>query len=190
MELDTRDAERFREKGIWIFVCIDLSIFFLFFLVFVLERHAAVDLFNQSQLHLNETIGFINTLVLITSSWLLVLALKIIEKDQYKAKIFLLLSIVLGILFSILKLYEYYEKFSAGISIVENTFYTFYFLLTFIHFCHVVGGLIALSMLFRWINARYKTPAFCKDAGESIGIYWHMVDLLWVMLFMLLYLLR
>ncbi|BFM07053.1 cytochrome c oxidase subunit 3 [Halioxenophilus aromaticivorans] len=182
--------KRFQDKGIWIFVCLDLSIFFLFFLVFVLERHAAIEVFSKSQASLNETIGFINTLVLITSSWLFVMALRVLERNPLKAKNLLLLSIALGVLFSILKLYEYYEKFSAGISVVENTFYTFYFLLTFIHFCHVIGGLVALSMLFLWVSARYKTPDYCKDVGESIGIYWHMVDLLWVMLFMLLYLLR
>jgi nitric oxide reductase NorE protein len=118
------------------------------------------------------------------------MALKAITRSVKLAKRYLQVSTALGVVFCVLKLYEYYEKLAAGISIVGNTFFTFYFLLTFIHFCHVIAGLAALVMLYNWITKKYKTPEYCRETGESIGIYWHMVDLLWVMLFMILYLLR
>lgn len=188
--MDAVTLKRFQDKGIWIFVCLDLSIFFLLFLVFIQEKNSAYELFSRSQVELNEVVGFLNTLMLITSSWLLVISLKSITVSERKAKRYLGLAIVFGSFFCALKVYEYYEKFRVGISVVENTFFTFYYLLTFIHFCHVIAGLVALVMLNGWISQHYKSPEHCREVGESIGIYWHMVDMLWVMLFMMLYLLR
>lgn len=187
--MNNEALKRFQDKGIWIFICLDLSIFFLFFLVFIVEKHNAHEVFNQSQNNLNESIGFINTLVLITSSWLLVMALRAVDSSRAAAKKYLQGAIALGFVFCILKVYEYYEKLSAGISIVEDTFYTFYFLLTFIHFCHVLAGLVALAMLYKGFAQPDGNPVSCRETGETIGLYWHMVDLLWVMLFMMLYLL-
>jgi len=175
-------------KGIWIFVAIDMAIFALFFLVFLIEKGSALALFAQSQQILDENFGFANTIVLITSSWLLVESLNNIASNSKKARWLLAGSIFLGFVFVVVKLVEYYLKFSAGISIVENTFFSFYFLLTFIHFCHVLAGLIALIFVFRVLG---HSPGYnVRNFAESTGIYWHMVDLLWVFLFLLLYLLR
>ncbi|MCB1667369.1 MAG: cytochrome c oxidase subunit 3 [Porticoccaceae bacterium] len=183
-----RPLVSFANKGVWIFVGIDLAIFSLFFLVFLTEKVAAPDLFGQSQQSLNATIGFVNTIILITSSWLLVQSLRAMGSCAAKARLLLAGSMLFGLLFVAFKLYEYYEKFSAGISLVENTFFTFYFLLTFIHFCHVIGGLIALLMVFNWLKSGADKRTI--STAESIGIYWHMVDLLWIYLFLVLYLLR
>jgi nitric oxide reductase NorE protein len=177
----------FANKGVWIFVGIDMAIFGLFFLIFMVEKSTAPLLFGESRQALNAHYGFINTMILITSSWLLVKSLRIMEVDPSRARGFLGGSILFGSAFIVLKFFEYGEKFSAGISIVENTFFTFYFLLTFIHFCHVLGGLVALSVMFSGLKKGTSTSLVYNC--ESVGIYWHMVDLLWVYLFLLLYLL-
>ncbi|MBR9911419.1 MAG: hypothetical protein GYB33_13810 [Gammaproteobacteria bacterium] len=178
----------FRDKGVWIFVGIDLVVFALFFLVFLVERSAAVAVFQQSQQQLNEHIGFANTLILITSSWLLVKSIRSMLVNQKLGRFYLLASMLMGMLFVFSKLFEYKAKFDAGIGIVDNTFYTFYFVLTFIHFCHVVGGLIALNIIYGCLKRPATVPV--KSEAESVAIYWHMVDLLWVFLFLILYLLN
>ena len=149
----TEEPVPFADKGIWIFVAIDLAIFALFFLIFLIEKNAAQELFVQSQQKLDPLYGFVNTVILITSSWLLVKSLRAMELSTSGARFYLAGSILFGATFVVLKLFEYGEKFSAGISIVENTFFTFYYLLTFIHFCHVIGGLIALSVMLSALKA-------------------------------------
>lgn len=187
--ISTRDRA-FQEKGIWIFVGIDLAIFLLFFLVFLVEKKADVELFNQSQLMLNETVGFLNTLILITSSWLLVCAIRAITSNPISARNYMWMSMFFGALFVVLKIFEYYQKLSSNITIVENTFFSFYYILTFIHFCHVIAGIIAIKMLSGWVVDSRRNLDDVESTAESVGIYWHMVDFLWVMLFLLLYLLR
>ncbi|MCK9504036.1 MAG: cytochrome c oxidase subunit 3 [Porticoccaceae bacterium] len=173
-------------KGIWIFVSLDMLIFSLFFLVFLIEKTADYEVFRYSQSLLDARAGFINTLLLLTSSWLLVLATNTINQFRKKAILELLLAMVCGFFFVVFKIYEYHEKISHGVSISENTFFTFYFVLTFIHFCHVIGGLIALYILLKaFMDKMNKNP---EHLAETIGVYWHMVDLLWVFLFLLLYL--
>ena len=176
----------FAAKGIWIFVAIDMAIFALFFFVFLIEKRAAPELFAASQTKLSAHFGFSNTLLLMTSSWLLVESLHRFPGSVTAARKLLLLSTGLGGVFVVSKIVEYSLKFAAGISIAENTFFSFYFLLTFIHFCHVIAGLIVLGAVYRGMArwGRYDVKPF----AESVGIYWHMVDLLWVFLFLLLYL--
>lgn len=182
-----RSVDSFQDKGIWIFVGIDLIIFSLFFVVFLVEKANSYQLFDASRQQLDSTIGFTNTLFLLTSSWMLLLAIKYLDSSKVLAKKFLAGSIVFGALFVVLKLFEYYQKISIGITPVDNTFFTFYFLLTFIHFCHVIAGLIALSVVYSWFES--DLDASKVSFLDSVGVYWHMVDLLWVFLFLLLYLL-
>lgn len=181
-----RSEAAFAAKGIWIFVALDMAIFGLFFFVFLLEKRADPALFAQSQSHLNSHFGFANTLLLMTSSWLLVESLRCFPARAGAARHLLAASATLGGVFVISKLVEYHLKFSAGITIAQNTFFAFYFLLTFIHFCHVVAGLIALIFIYRGMGRSEHYDV--KPFAESTGIYWHMVDLLWVFLFLLLYL--
>lgn len=184
----TSEKYIFKDKGIWIFVGIDLAIFALFFLVFLMERVAAPEVFIASQKQLDPVFGFINTMVLVSSSWLLVLALRAMPAKHSLARRYLAGSILMGVLFVASKLVEYYGKISAGITVVDNVFFSFYYILTFIHFCHVLGGLIALKVIHGWL--RRPVAEGQVAFAESVGIYWHMVDLLWIYLFLLLYLLR
>lgn len=178
------------DQGIFLFVLADMSMFGLFFSSFVYERLKNISLFNSSQALLDSNLGAFNTLVLLTSSWFVVLAIKSIKhgKESYSSW-FILLAFISGAIFVAVKFYEYGAKFSAGISMLTNDFFMFYFILTGIHFIHVIAGMIVLVVL--WCNARKGLYHNDSLKGlESGATYWHMVDLLWIMIFPLLYLMR
>lgn len=128
--------------------------------------------------------------MLITGSWFVVLAVQAAHRDDSKA---ISRNIAFGFLcgggFIAVKIFEYGEKFGAGISLSTNTFYMFYISLTFFHFMHVILGMVILSVI--WSQAR-KGAYGSKDCNslESGAAYWHMVDLLWIILFPLIYVMR
>lgn len=180
--------------GIWIVVYIELVTFALLFIGYAFSRRADVELFNQSQLLLDQRFGFINTLILITSSYFVVKAIESIklidrEKAIKLASRWLLSAIILGSFFVFFKIIEFSDKFAQGINLSTNTFFMFYLLLTAFHFMHVILGLIIL------FNVRQKTKSSGYTRENHIGmetgaIYWHLVDLLWIVLFPLIYIIR
>lgn len=175
-------------EGIWVFVFGDLVVFSLFFSVFLSYRGDSLALFETSASTLNLTFGLVNTLVLLTSSWFMVCALKAFRmKDYSYVKRFSELSIICGLLFVLLKVFEYKEKISDGIGLTSNDFFMFYFVLTGIHLFHVVIGLIILTWLR--LSLRHNNHSVSAPSVEASCIFWHMVDLLWIVLFPLLYLL-
>lgn len=176
------------DPGVWVFVLVDLVLFGLLFLSYVLERSNKVELFAQSQRALDIELGLTNTLVLLTSSWLVVLALHATKENAQKwIPRFLTMAALCGAGFVAIKIFEYVIKFQAGISMLTNDFFMFYFFITFIHFIHVVVGTIVLSILAGRARRGVYHPDNVKGI-ETAGVYWHMVDLLWVMLFPLIYL--
>ena len=177
-------------EGIWVFVGADMFFFAVLFVSFMLERAKATDVFESSRQLLNQDIGGINTLILLTSSWFVVLAVRAAKRGQLdKIASFLLPGILCGLAFIVSKAFEYGAKFKAGLNPLSNDFFMLYFALTGLHLMHVIAGSVVLTIFYR----RAK-----KNSGKGIvinnleagGIYWHMVDLLWIMLFPLLYLLR
>jgi len=178
------------EEGVWVFIFGDMMIFSLFFCVFTYYRSLEPSLFLASQVHLNQNFGAINTLFLLASSWFVVLAVHSArEYDGRIAPTCLALALACGLGFSIVKILEYSEKIRAGITLVTNDFYMYYYIFTGIHFLHVIIGMAVLLFLIRKTRAGIRTP---KDVSilESGASYWHMVDLLWIVLFPLLYLMR
>lgn len=178
------------KEGVWFFIAADMSFFSLFFLSYMHERSLKIDLFNQAQESLNFHFGGINTLILLTSSWFVVQAVRAAKADQLDAiPRNILLALACGIAFATLKFIEYVEKFQAGISILTNDFFSFYYFLTGVHFLHVIGGSVVLLTL--WKNARKGAYSSAQMSGlESGATYWHMVDLLWIIIFPLMYLMR
>lgn len=174
--------------GIWVFILVDLIFFALLFLSFVIERSGKAALFAASQRTLNFELGLVNTLILLTSSWFVVLAVEAARAGrQTWVPRFLALAIACGLGFVAIKIVEYSAKFSAGITPLTNDFFMFYFLVTFIHFMHVIAGTGVLTFVaFRARRGAYQ-PGQVQGI-EMAAIYWHMVDLLWVMLFPLIYL--
>lgn len=178
------------EPGIWIFILGDMAVFAVLFGTFLVYRNKDVDLFDSSQLHLNATFGLINTLLLLVSSMLVVLAVSAVRRGTARpAPLLIAGAIACGLAFSVLKIVEYAGKFDAGITPQTNSFYMFYFLLTGLHWFHLLLGLAVLTYLL--VSARRKRHDARQLAWfEGGGCFWHMVDLLWIVLFPLIYLLN
>ncbi len=180
--------------AVWIIIYIELLTFGLFFIGYIYSRSKDIELFNASQSLLDQRAGFINTIILITSSYLVIKAVKLIKfintQEAFdKASKWLLGAIGLGGIFLILKMIEFVDKYSEGINLSTNKFFMFYFLLTMFHFMHVVLGMIILLNLYQ----KTKIGGYTKNDHkglESGASYWHMVDLLWIVLFPLIYIIR
>ena len=178
------------DLAIWFFIFMELLVFGIFFIVYATMRLKNIEMFNQYQLTLNREFGAANTLLLITSSYFVVRAVHAIRLNNVSGCIhWLNAALVGGGAFLILKSMEYYEKFSEGVRLSTNTFYMFYLSLTMFHFLHVILGMIILFA----IVIKAHRGAYCDQnhTGVETGAsYWHMVDLVWIILFPLVYIIR
>ena len=176
--------------AIWIFIYAELLVFGIFFLSYAFARSNNVELFNESQLLLNRTAGAINTLLLITGSYFVVRAVAAIRDDKAQlCSRWLLAAIMMACAFLAIKLFEFYTKYQEGISLSTNTFYMFYLSMTFFHFMHVILGAVILAAVM--LKARNGAYSRKEHTGvETGGSYWHMVDLVWIILFPLVYIIR
>lgn len=178
------------DLAIWFFIFMELFVFAIAFLAYAIMRAKNTEMFNEFQLTLNREIGAANTLVLITSSYFVIRAIHAIKVDDVKGCIqWLYAALGGGTIFLTLKSIEYYDKFSQGISLSTNTFYMFYISLTMFHFLHVILGMIIL------LAVAIKAQRGAYSADNHIGVetgasYWHMVDLVWIILFPLVYIIR
>lgn len=178
------------DLAIWFFIFAELLAFGIFFVSYAFARANNVELFNQSQLLLNRETGAINALVLITSSYFVVRAVAAIKQGLSRACArWLAFAIALGGVFLVVKAFEFHAKFSAGISLSTNTFYMFYLSLTIFHFMHVILGMVVLAAVM--LKARRGGYTISDHTGvETAASYWHMVDLVWIILFPLVYVIR
>jgi nitric oxide reductase NorE protein len=176
--------------GVWVFIGADLVIFAILFLSFMQDRLKNPAIFEASRHTLNMHLGGIDTLILLTSSWSVALAVQAMKRDQIDREPRLLLGgAVTGLMFMVSKAIEYFHKFAHGITPGTNPFFMWYFTLTGIHLIHVVVGTSLLTYL--WVRSRRGTyDHLHKAVPESVASYWHLVDLLWVVLFPLLYLMK
>ena len=178
------------EEGVWVFIVGDMLIFSLFFLVFLYYRNLDVAGFTAAQSQLNLNYGGINTLLLLTSSWFVALGLKAAreQKTAIASKLFSL-ALCCGLGFALVKFLEWGEKIRAGYVLTSNDFFMYYYVFTGIHFLHVIIGMGVLLFLIAKARAGQCETADISTY-ESGGAYWHMVDLLWIVLFPLLYLVK
>lgn len=178
------------EVGIWVFVVADMVMFALFFAVFAYYRGEAFELFSAGQVTLNQGYGATNTLLLLTSSWFVVTGIHAAKHGEGKiAANYFALTFLCGAGFVGIKFLEYGEKIRAGLTLTSNDFYMYYYILTGLHFAHVAIGLVVLA--FMWSRARRGSPQESDIRFlEGGATYWHMVDVLWIMLFPLVYLLK
>ncbi|MGQ0620560.1 MAG: cytochrome c oxidase subunit 3 [Panacagrimonas sp.] len=175
-------------EGIWTFVFIDMLVFLLIFFVFMTERLANFEQYKASQASLNAVFGFVNTLVLLTSSWMVVEAIHSAKLRQpTRVSLRLGFALGLGLLFCISKLVEYTLKIEGGISVTTNPFFTFYFFITFIHFLHVLAGMLFLLSFARSSRNCLGSDKYVTGL-ENVGLFWHYVDVLWIFIFPMLYL--
>jgi nitric oxide reductase NorE protein len=178
------------DRDVWIFIFAELLMFGAFFVAYLVHRQTSVDLYNASQQTLDRDLGVINTIFLITSSWLAVSAVASARANRSREIVSRLAgAITLALAFIVVKYFEYTTKFAEGINLTTNDFYMFYFALTMIHLAHVMAGTVILSVLL--LNAKEEKYHRQNLSGLEAGTaYWHLVDLLWIFLFPLLYLLR
>ncbi len=176
--------------GVWVFIGADSVIFAILFLSFMQERLKNPDVFETSRQTLNMHLGGIDTLILLTSSWSVALAVQAMKRDLVDREPLLLLGgAVTGLMFMVSKAIEYFQKFAHGITPGTNPFFMWYFTLTGIHLIHVVVGTSMLTYL--WIRSRRGTyDHLHKAVPESVASYWHLVDLLWLVLVPRLYLMK
>ncbi len=168
----------------------ELLVFAVAFISYSVMRLKNIEMFNQYQQTLNTELGAINTILLITASYFVVRAVQSIKLDDVKGCAnWLYAALAGGTGFLILKSFEYQDKFSHGIDLSTNTFYFFYLSLTMFHFLHVILGMVIL--LFIAIKAQRGGYSSNNYIGvESGAVYWHMVDLVWIVLFPLVYIIR
>jgi len=176
------------ESGIWIMIFGDMLVFSLMFIAFLLGRRDQTDLFAASRLHLNQTYGLVNTCLMLSSSWCVAGAVLAVRSARPRAAgLYLRIALGCGLGFCAVKILEYGEKFRAGIAINSNDFFMYYFVFTGIHLLHVLIGMGVLIFMTR--VAAGTVDAKRQGYLESGASFWHLVDLLWIALFALLYLL-
>ncbi|WP_456405561.1 cytochrome c oxidase subunit 3 family protein [Caldithrix abyssi] len=197
------DAEQQRESaklGMWIFLVTEVLLFSGLFVFYAVYRALHPDMFINAHKYLDVYLGTINTVVLISSSVTVALAIRSLQLNKSKvAARYLLATLLLAAVFLVVKYFEYHHKFELGqlpgkfytFQGIEGTnphvFFSIYFMMTGLHGLHVLGGMGAIFIM--WIktikghfNSEYYTPV------ENTGLYWHLVDLFWIYIFPLLYL--
>lgn len=183
----TGDGHLPSDIHMWVMVLGDLIIFGGYFVIFMIYRTMNADAFLEAQQHLDINIGVVNTVILLTSSWVIarsVLAARAGRHDQAIKLIYA--GGGFGILFIVFKSYEWASKITAGHTNSEM-FYSFYYVITGVHLVHVLIGLIVLGVVVRELRNPARRRISMVETGAT---YWHMVDLLWVIIFGLLYVMR
>lgn len=176
------------DGSMWVFVLGDLVIFGAYFLIFMVYRNQEHQLFLDSQRHLSLTIGTVNTLLLLTSSWFVANGVVATRAGEYRRALTMTwCGGGCGVLFALVKAYEWGSKINAGLTFPHNDFYMFYYMLTGIHLFHVLLGLVFLGVVVAELRNPHKRRPSMVETGAT---YWHMVDLLWIVIFGLLYVMR
>ncbi len=172
----------------WFFVIGDLLIFGFYFVLYMHHRGQNRQIFLESQALLNLDIGAINTVMLLTSSLFVALGISAARAGK-AADAFRLFGIALafGVAFPIFKIFEWIPELQAGLTPGTNLFFTYYYVMTGMHLCHVLLGLVIMCFVLRELKDSTKPRILF---AETCATYWHMVDILWLVLFALLYLMR
>ena len=176
--------------GTWCFLASEVMLFGGLFSAYVLLRTGTPSWPRGSEL-LNVPLATLNTLILISSSVTMVMSWASLEmKDFSKYRRYMGLTILLALSFLVVKSFEYAHKFEHHHFPSTSTFYAIYFTLTGLHGIHVIGGIIVNTYFLFPGSALWKTdPEQFTGRIECAGLYWHFVDLVWIFLFPVLYLL-
>jgi cytochrome c oxidase subunit III len=195
--IDNIDSET-GKLGMWIFLFTELFLFGGLFLVYAVFRAKYSEDFHTAASELNTFIGTLNTVFLLLSSMTVAMSITAIQKDNRKLAIFLVfVTLLLAALFMMNKYFEWSHKFEfklyPGSKVLRNLphgellFFGLYFMMTGLHAIHVLIGMILLSINLIKIQSG-KVDQNHYLLLENSGLYWHLVDLIWIFLFPLLYL--
>lgn len=186
--MDPATARAAATLGIWTFLATEVLLFGGLFTAYVIFRIKYPQMFYEDHLKLNRVMGAVNTIVLICSSLTVALGIAAIRRGRQRLlRVYLALTILLAATFLVVKYFEYMEDFTKGLFPSTDIFFSLYFMMTGLHAVHVTAGVMALTVMlvlaFRGtFSEKYHTPV------EVTGLYWHFVDLVWIYLLPLLYL--
>ena len=173
--------------AMWMFIFAELTVFALLFAAYALARASHAAAFAAAQVALNHAAGWGETVMLATSGWCVARARRAIAAARAaQCARWLFAALALGIGFALLRAAEFDADFARGVALDASLFDMFYLALTFFHFMHVLMGLPILAVV-GWRAHRGRYSAADHAGVETAGAYWHMVDLLWLVLFFLVY---
>jgi len=196
------------KMGMWLFLMTEILLFSGMFVAYAIYRAWHPEVFQAAALVLDTTWGFVNTLVLLGSSLTVALSIHYVQKgDQKKLILFLALTLLGAFIFLVIKYFEYTGKFAHGIVAgsgfapfggekydalnipYAQQFFAIYFVATGIHAVHIIAGIAVLG----WVLYKSTQGAFTPEYYTPVelgGLYWHLVDIIWIFLFPLLYLIH
>lgn len=171
----------------WVMILGDLFFFGAYFVVYMVFRARSADEFAAAQHHLGIGIGVANTVVLLTSSLFVALAvIAVRERAIRTAQRLVLAAAACGLVFTIVKVYEWHHEITNGHT-VSDEFFSFYYVLTGVHLAHLLLGMLILGIVVRELRNPARQRIGIVEQG---ALFWHMVDLLWVVIFAMIYLMR
>lgn len=176
------------QPDMWAFVIFECSVFSIYFIIYMLYRMRTPEVFLEGQKHLSQSFGVVNTLILLTSSWLVARCVQSARAHEYDLSLKQCsLAIFLGAAFIASKTLEWVQKVQDGYTFTTSEFFWFYYFLTGLHILHVLMGFGALSIVAYQMHGPERRSQEIIETGAT---YWHMVDFLWVIIFALLYVMR
>ncbi|MEW8070179.1 MAG: cytochrome c oxidase subunit 3 family protein [Candidatus Thiodiazotropha endolucinida] len=176
--------------AIWVGILSEMTEFALMFIVYFIAKVHNPEFFADGPLRLNTTAGVLNTLVLLSSSYFVIKAIKSIRIGRIdQCQRWLWSAVAMGMLYLIIKFYEYQWNSDRGLATDTDIFFTVYYYTTFNHLLHVGWG--SGAILWAIMGIRMGGITQQNHSGlEAVAVYWHMIDLAWIVIFPLLYVLR
>jgi cytochrome c oxidase subunit 3 len=187
--------------GFWLFLATEILLFGGLFVAYAVFRNMYPETFHNAHEHLNRTMGALNTVVLICSSFTMAMAVRAAQTGEKNKQVgFLIVTLAFAATFLVVKYFEYAEKIQHGYlpgfwytphsptdPANGNLFFGLYFVMTGLHGVHVLAGIIAITwVLTKAVKGRFSSSWYTPV--ELVGMYWHLVDLIWIYLFPLFYL--
>jgi len=178
------------DSGFWMFIAADASLFALLFFQFSRDRSSQSVVFDEGQQNLTVLLGTVNTLVLVTSSWLMASAVRHMRQHSVRTGLRLIAgTAALGFVFAAVKIAEYVLALRSGHTVSTSPFFMYYFVITGIHLVHLMIGVVVLVVVGLRLRVGIRRP-LDRTVLECGAVYWHLVDLLWMFIFPMLYLAR
>ncbi len=188
-DAQTRTRHLPGEAGLWVFILGDMLMFGVFFVVIGVLQAQQPQVFRAGQDHLHVDLAVLNTLFLLTGSWLVARAVRGLKRTGGTSPALFVAALACGLGFAAVKAVEYVALIDAGQTPQTDDFFMYYFIFTGIHLAHLALGTVLLLCLAIVVRRPALTPGQVMFV-EGGGVYWHLVDMLWLVLFPLLYLVR
>lgn len=194
-----RDDEA-SKLGMWLFLFTEVLLFGGLFLVYTIYRYLNPDAFLHASYNLNVIMGTVNTIVLLTSSWTVAMSVTAMQKGDVRLAVILVYATILfALIFLVIKFFEWSAKIEHGLfpgmehlnslNPGEKLFFFLYYFMTGLHALHVIVGGIILGFVLRAVRHKLTHPGKYMFL-ENAALYWHLVDVIWIFLFPLFYLIH